>query len=390
MERPTTLSAAFVKTVKEPGRYGDGRGGFGLSLLVKPMASTGRVSRTFAQRLRIDGQIVNIGIGSFPVVSLAEARAAAFENRRTLAKGFDPRNSAASMPTFAETADKVIALHAASWRDGGKSEKQWRSSLRTYAFPIIGSKPVGAVTAADVLSVIEPIWSRKRETARRVRQRIGQVMKYAIAAGLRPDNPAGDAVSAALPSNGVAVRHQPALPHAEVAQAMAKVRESGAGESARKALMFLVLTAARSGEIRGARWDEIDMPARTWTIPGSRTKTGREHRVPLPDAAAALLVTATPLSDGGGLIFPSASRRGRQLSDRSLSKLIRELGLQCVVHGFRSSFRDWCADTGQRRELAEVALGHTVGNSTEQAYMRSDLVEGRRELMEAWAVYVGG
>ena len=293
------------------------------------------------------------------------------------------------MPTFAETADKVIALHAESWRDGGKSEKQWRSSLKTYAFPTIGNKPVGSITSADVLDVLTPIWNRKRETGRRIRQRIGAVMKFAVASGFRSDNPAGDALGAALPSNGVAVRHQPALPHAEVAQAMAKVRESGAGESARKALMFLVLTAARSGEVRGARWDEINMPARTWTIPGSRTKTGREHRVPLPDAAAALLVTATPLSDGSGLIFPSASRRGKQLADRTLSKLIHSLSLPGTVHGFRSSFRDWAADTGQRRELAESALAHVVGG-VEGAYFRSDLFEGRRELMEAWSKYVGG
>ena len=389
MKRPTTLSAAFVKTIREPGRYGDGRGGYGLSLLVKPMTSNGRVSRTFAQRLRIDGQIVNIGIGSFPLVSLAEARAAAFENRRTLAKGFDPRNSAGSAPTFAETADKVIALHAESWRDGGKSEKQWRASLRTYVFPTIGNKPVGAITAADVLSVIEPIWGTKRETARRVRQRIGQVLKYAIASGLRPDNPAGDALGAALPANGAVKKHQPALPHAEVAAALVKIRESDAGQSAKKALTFLVLTAARSGEVRGARWDEIDMRSRTWTIPGSRTKTGREHRVPMPDAAAALLVTATPLSDGSGLCFPSASRRGKQLSDRALSEVIRELSLPCVPHGFRSSFRNWCGDTGQRRELAEAALAHVVGG-VEGAYLRSDLFEGRRELMEKWSTYVGG
>ena len=242
-----------MRAVKEPGRYGDGRGGYGLSLLVKPMISNGRVSRTFAQRLRIDGQIVNIGIGSFPLVSLAEARAAAFENRRTLAKGFDPRNSAAGMPTFAQTAAKVIALHAESWRDGGKSRKQWEASLKTYVFPTIGNKPVGAITAADVLSVIEPIWSRKRETARRVRQRIGQVMKYAIAAGLRPDNPAGDALAAALPSNGQATKHQPALPHAEVKLALVKIRESDAGQSAKKALTFLVLTAARSGARDGTK-----------------------------------------------------------------------------------------------------------------------------------------
>ena len=388
MKRPTTLSAAFVKTVREPGRYGDGRGGYGLSLLVKPMTSSGRISKTFAQRLRIDGQIVNIGIGSFPVLSLAEARAAAFENRRTLAKGFDPRNSGAGMPTLAETAAKVISLHAESWRDGGKSRRQWEASLRTYVYPTLGNKAVASITAADVLSVIEPIWGTKRETARRVRQRIGQVFLYAIAAGLRPDNPAGDALGAALPANGIATKHQPALPHAEVAQALAKIRESGAGQSAKQALLFAVLTASRSGEVRGARWDEIDIRSRTWTISGSRMKTGIEHRVPLSDAAMGLLVTATPLKDAS-LVFPSATRRGKQLSDRTLSKVIRELGLPCVVHGFRSSFRDWCADTGQRRELAESALAHVVGG-VEGAYFRSDLFEGRRELMAAWAEYVGG
>ena len=214
-------------------------------------------------------------------------------------------------------------------------------------------------------------------------------MKYAIASGLRPDNPAGDALGAALPANGIATKHQPALPHAEVAQALAKVRESGAGQSAKQALLFAVLTASRSGEVRGARWDEIHTGSRTWTIPGSRMKTGIEHRVPLSDAAMGLLVTATPLKDGSGLIFPSSSRRGKQLSDRTLSKVIRELGLPCVVHGFRSSFRDFCADTGQRRELAESALAHVVGG-VEGAYMRSDLFEGRRELMAAWAEYVGG
>ena len=152
--------------------------------------------------------------------------------------------------------------------------------------------------------------------------------------------------------------------------------------------MFAVLTASRSGEVRGARWDEIDIRSRTWTISSSRMKTGIEHRVPLSNAAMGLLVTATPLKDGS-LIFPSATRRGKQLSDRTLSKLIHDLGLPCVVHGFRSSFRDWCADSGQRRELAESALAHVVGG-VEGAYMRSDLFEGRRELMAAWAAYVGG
>ena len=389
MKRPTTLTAAFVQRIREPGRYGDGRGGYGLSLLVKPQTSNGRTSRTWSQRLRVNGQIVNVGLGSFPVVTLSQARDKALENKRTLAEGVDPRNSAASMPSFEEIADKVITLHAESWRDNGKSQKQWRASLRDYAFPALGDKPVAAISSSDVLAVLVPIWNTKRETARRVRQRIGSIMKYAIAAGLRPDNPAGDAVSAALPANGVATKHQLALPHADVSAAMAKVRTSGAGLSTKQCLMFLIHTAARSGEARGARWDEIDTGSRTWTIPGSRTKTGREHRVPLNDAAMGLLVTATPLKDASTLVFPSATRRGKQLSDGTLGKLLRELGLPCVVHGFRSSFRDWCAETGVDRALAESALGHVVGG-VEGAYMRSDLLEGRRELMESWSRYVGG
>ena len=182
MVRPKQLSAAFVKTVRRPGRYGDGRGGHGLSLLVKP-TTTARLSKTWAQRLYIAGRAVNIGLGSYPIVTLAEARRRALANRRTVARGGDPRGG--GIPTFAEAAHKVIAIHRESWRPGGKSEAQWRASLRDYAMPHLGTKRVDQVTTSDVLAVLVPIWSSKSETARRVRQRIGSIMKWAVAEGYR-------------------------------------------------------------------------------------------------------------------------------------------------------------------------------------------------------------
>ena len=385
MDRPRRLSAAFVKTVREPGRYGDGRGGFGLSILVKP-SSTGRMSKTWSQRLRIDRKPINIGLGMFPLVTLAEARAAALANARAVSQGHDPRNPANSIPMFEEAATKVIDLHAANWRNP-KSAAQWHASLRDYAYPTIGDKRVDAISTADVLAVLTPIWNEKRETASRVSQRIGAIMKWSIAQGFRDDNPAGDAVSAALPKNGQTRKHQTALPHKEVAGALAKVRESGAYTATKLAFEFLTLTAARSGEVRGADWREIDRERAIWTVPGDRTKTGREHRIPLPAQAMQVLDESAALTDCDGLIFPSST--GRPLSDSTMSKLVRELGIKCVPHGMRSSFRDWCAETGVSREIAEASLAHVV-KGVEGAYFRSDLFDARRAVMERWAAYCLG
>ena len=384
MKRPKQLSAVFVKTVKRPGRYGDGRGGHGLSLLVKP-TTTGRLSKTWAQRLQISGRAVNIGLGSYPVVTLAEARRKALANRRTVTQGGDPRGS--GIPTFAEAVDKVIAIHRESWRPGSKSEAQWRASLRDYAIPRLGGKRVDQITTSDVLAVLVPIWSAKRETARRVRQRIGTVMKWAVAEGCREDNPAGDAIGAALPRHGSSTRHFPALPHSQVAEALAIVRASGAWIGTKLAFEFLVLTAARSGETRNARWEEIDFENATWTVPGERMKAGRAHRVPLSSHAVAVLEAAREIADGGGLIFPSIT--GRELSAMTMTKLVRELGIEAVPHGFRSSFRDWAAEeTDHPREVIEAALAHVVRSKVEAAYRRTDLFERRRRLMENWAAYV--
>ena len=383
--RPKQLSATFVKTVTTPGRYGDGRGGHGLSLLVKSTI-TGRVSRTWAQRLRIDGKLVNLGLGSFPVVILAEARAKALANARAVAQGKDPRGAVTTIPTFRDAVDKVIALHRDTWEDGGKSAAQWQASLGAYAMPRLGNKPMDRIATADVMAVLMPIWNEKRETARRVRQRLSAVMKWAVAQGYRDDNPAGDAIGAALPQHGAHREHQRALAHSDVAGALRTIRDTSAWPATKLALEYIALTACRSGEVRGAKWCEIDPEGPTWVIPAERMKAGKEHRVPLSGRALVVLNEARELADSSGLIFPSTT--GRKLSDSTLSKLLRESEINAVPHGFRSSFRDWCGDTGVDREVAEASLAHVVKNQVEAAYARSDLLERRRTVMQEWADYL--
>ena len=386
MKRPKRLSATFVNTVNVPGRYGDGRGGHGLSLLVK-QASTGGFSKSWAQRIRLDGKATNVGLGAYPVITLARARQKALSNARIVSEGRDPRDRACRAPTFEQAIETVIGIHAENWKDGGKSAAQWRASLRDYVIPTLGRKRVDRITTADVMAVLLPIWSTKRETARRVRQRIGAVMKWTVAQGYREDNPAGDAISAALPKNGVRRQHQRALPHSEVAHALERVRASGAHRATALAFEFLVLTACRSGEVRGARWDEVDEAAATWTVPPTRMKAKLEHRVPLSPQAVAVLDAGRDLRDRSGLVFPSPT--GRVLSDSTLSKLLRELNIGAVPHGFRSSFRDWAAErTDVPREVCELALAHVNSDRVEAAYRRSDLFEKRRELMVEWADYL--
>lgn len=375
----TRLTAKFVRDVTEPGKYGDGDAG--LFLMVKP---SGR--KSYVQRLTIHGRRRDIGLGSTRWTTLTEARTVAQANRKLARQGGDPLAAKRlDVPTFADAAERVIELHSAGWKDSGRSAGQWRASLRDYALPRLGSRTVDSINTADVMAVLLPIWNEKRETARRVRQRIGAVMKWAVAEGYRGDNPAGEAIGAALPKNGIKRTHQKALPHAEVGGAVSKVRGSDAWLATKLAFEFLVLTAARSGEVRLATWDEIDLDAETWTVPAARMKAKREHRVPLSDRALAILQEARPLSGGSGLIFPSMTSKA--LSDATISKLLRDLGIPAVPHGFRSSFRNWCADTGQPRELAEMALAHAV-RGVEGDYWTNDILERRRAVMEAWARYV--
>ncbi len=350
--------------------------------------STGRPSRCWVQRLRLNGKTFEMGLGSYPATSLAAARDQASNNAQMLAAGRDPRIPVAVVPSFAEALETVICEHRETWKDGSKTEKLWRRSMEEYAIPILGHKPVSEITIADVKAVLVPIWAHKRPTAMKVRRRVSTVMKWAIAEGLRDDNPAGDAITEALPKGGHTTTHHRALPFAEVSAAITTVRESRAWTATKLALEFLVLTATRSQEVREAEWTEIYLKSATWIIPESRMKLGREHRIPLSRQAIAVLDAARcELSGGTGLIFPS--KRGKPLTDSTISKMLRENNVRCVPHGMRSSFRDWAAESSDEpREIAEHALGHVEGSASERAYRRTDYFERRRALMQEWADYI--
>ena len=386
MERPYRLSARFVATIEQPGRYGDGRGSGGLSLLVKHTAR-GHLAKSWAQRINLDGRQRNLGLGSWPHVSLAEAREKCALNLAARRRGQLVTGRQRTVPTFEEAVEKVIVVHRAGWKDDGRQEKLWRASLRDHAMPKLGGRPVHRINTADVMAVLLPIWNEKRVTARRVRQRIGAVMRWAVAQGYREDNPAGEAIGAALPKNGFRPQHHRALPYAEVGEAIQTVRASGAYPATALAFEFLVLTACRSGEVRGALWKEIDIEGREWRIPAERMKTGREHRVPLSRRATAVLQEARTLADGSGFVFPSA--RGRPLSEVAMPTMVRKLGIGAVPHGFRSSFRDWAAECSDApREVCELALAHVNTNAIEAAYRRTDMFERRRALMEQWGAFL--
>ena len=277
----------------------------------------------------------------------------------------------------------MLSIHSAAGKDGARSAGIWQYSRRDYVLPQLGCKRVDRITTADVMAVLLPYWAMKRETMRRIKQRLSRIFRWAIAEGYRADGPAGTALDAALPRNGNKTRHFAALAHDEVAAAIATVRNSGPWPGTKLAFEFLVLTACRSGEVRLAEWREIDLESGVWTVPAKRSKTGREHRVPLSSRAMEVPAGARPLSKGRGLIFPSAT--GKALSDATLSKLLRENGVKAVPPGFRSSFRAWAGETGQPREVAEAYLAHSVNSKVEAAYERSDLLQGRRTLMQTWA-----
>ncbi|MCY4429400.1 MAG: tyrosine-type recombinase/integrase [Rhodospirillales bacterium] len=376
------LTALKVKNITRPGMYGDGE------TLFLRVARGG--SKQWMQRLTVHGKRHDIGLGSVRLVSLAEAREAAFENRKLARAGGDPLalRAARRVPTFAELLERTIEVYAEGWRSGGKTESHWRASMRDYALPRLRRLPVNAVTSADVLAVLTPIWLSKPETAKRVKRRVSAVMRLAIAEGYRADNPAGESIAAALPRHTRPRRHHRALHYSKVAEAIATINRSAAGGPTKLLHEFLILTATRSGEVRKAVWYEIDLEERVWTIPGKRTKSAREHRVPLSGRSIAILREAERLGEGSQWVFPSP--RGRAVSDATVSKLCRVHGIPCTPHGYRTSFRTWAAErTNAPRAVAEAALAHAVGG-VEGAYQRSDLFERRRKLMEGWARYLAG
>ena len=376
------LTAAKIRATTRTGLHGDGGT---LYLSVAPGGS-----KSWVQRLTVHGRRRDIGLGGFPLVSLAEARDKAFDNRRWARAGGNPLadKHKAKVPTFREAARIVFEANKPRWRSE-QHTKGWLQILERHAMPHLGAMPVDRIGREDVLRILTPLWGTRMETARRVRQRVRTVLKWAQAHGFVTENVAGEGIDGALPAMPAVKEHFRALPYREVSDALRIVAASGASLAVRLCFRFLVLTAARSGEVRGAVWSEIDYDAREWRIPGARMKSGTEHRVPLSQAALTALEQAQTLDDGSGVVFPSPMRRGKPLSDMSLTKVLRDnrLADRATVHGFRSSFRDWCAETGKPRELAEAALAHTVGG-VEGAYFRSDLLAKRRRLMDQWAAFV--
>ena len=376
------LSAAFIRSAP-PGRHCDGQG---LYLVVQPTGT-----RSWVQRLVVRGRKRELGLGSTALVSLAEARERALSNRKLAREGGDPlaeKRRAEAMPTFADAAARVVEQKRAGWRSPIHG-RTWLNSLERHAFPRIGARPVSEVASADVLEVLTPIWHVKVQTARNVRQRMSAVMEWAIAMNLRADNPC-DRLGPVLGKQNEVVRHMRALAHRDVAAAVATVRRSNAAEAIKLAFEFLVLTAARWGEVRGARWDEMDTEAHVWTVPAGRMKANREHRVPLCRRALDILDAARTLGGGASpLVFTTGA--GEQLDEKVLRRLLERQRVAAVPHGFRSSFRDWAAEeTEHRREVIEAALAHVVRNKVEAAYARSDLFGRRRRLMDEWSAYVAG
>ena len=386
------LTALGAKALSKPGRHGDGDS---LYLNVAPSGS-----KSWVQRIVIGGRRRDIGLRPYPAVSLAIARSMAQTNRSAVAESRDPvaekrrareaaRKPAPSVPTFAEPNARAIGLRRPTWSNA-KHAAQWESTLATYVHPVIGLKTVDAVTPADAMDVLSPIWTRKPETASRVRQRMETVMDWAVTQGYRLDNPAGRSLLKVLPPVKRLKEHHQALPYAQVPGAVVRVRESTANTLTKLAFEFLVLTASRSGEVRTAKWSEIDWDAATWEVPAARMKARRPHRVPLSCRAMEILREASRFGDGQGLVFP-AVRSGNPASPMTFTVLLRRLGILAVPHGFRSSFRDWVIEqTSTPWAVAEAALAHNVGNSTEAAYMRSDLFDQRRALMDRWGAYVTG
>ncbi len=381
------LTDRTIKAIKADGRYGDGRGLW----FVRRGGST-----TWALRWMRAGKAREMSLGPYPEIGLAEARQAALEARRLILTGGDPIEARKASKgtdgrTFEATALEYIEAHRAGWRSA-KHGAQWLATLAAYAFPIIGAKPVQAIATDDVLAILKPLWQAKPETASRLRGRIEAVLDYAKSRGWRAgENPAAwrGHLDNLLPARSkvAAVKHHAAVPGRDLPALYERIA-AGGGISSR-CLAFTVLTAARSSEARGARWSEIDLDARAWTIPGERMKAGKPHRVPLSDAAMAILHAMQPHQRGAdGLIFPG-SVIGKPMSDVALNKALAAAdGDAFTVHGMRSTFRDWAAEaTGTPREIAEAAIAHTNRDKVEAAYLRGDHFDRRRVLMDAWAAH---
>lgn len=372
-----------------PGRHGDGNG---LYLFVRPTGA-----RSWIQRLVIGGRRRDLGLGSYALVSLIEARRLAAENRRVARAGGDPTATRTqhTAPKVRAVVEAVIAARRANWRNTD-TEKKWRRLFKTLVFPRIGDKPVSGVTLDDVRDIILPHWKGRGSTGYVLRQHLDYVLRWAVVHGHRSDNPA-DSLRVLLPRVKAVVEHHPSLPYARVAAAMTVVRAANVDDVVKLLLVFLVLCASRLGEAAGARWSEIDAAGRLWTLPAERMKAGRLHRVPLSVQALDVIERARALNRPGPMVFADLNRRGasQSVAQGAVARLLRGLGLRdqagrrIVIHGFRTSFRVWAMEQAHASfEVCEAALAHVQVDQTVAAYARSDLLEARRALMQRWADYV--
>ncbi|AWL03823.1 tyrosine-type recombinase/integrase [Massilia oculi] len=378
------MSAMAVKKATAPGYYPDGGG---LYLQVSPTGS-----KSWIYRFTLNKKERQMGLGSYPDVTLAKARELATASRLLAKSGVDPiaardsqRATFQQQRTFSQCAEEYYEIHKHTWRNA-KHTAQWTNTLKTYAYPFFGNKTISDVSKADILAALTPIWTTKAPTASRVKQRIHAVLDWAAAKDYRHNHDAGiwAQIARALPAAKGNRGNFAACPYKDVATTVSAIRMSGSDDAVKLALEFIILTAARTGEVRLAEWSEIDFDEKRRIIPGERMKSGNEHRVPLP--ARAVEILEAQKGQHPKLIFPNT--KGKAYSDMVFTAALRRLGYQFTVHGFRSSFRDWAAEqTSYPHAVCEAALAHAQKDKTEAAYFRSDLFEKRRELMNDWALY---
>lgn len=398
MQQITDVKARSIKAGDKPVSHGGVPG-----LRLEPGSVKGRGKWILRYVSPLTGKRRDMGLGAYPDTGIAAAKAAAEAARTIIAAGKDPieardeeraaAKSSQETLTFERAALQVHADQKAGWRNE-KHQAQWINTLREYVFPVIGSKPVFELKPGDFADALRPIWLTKAETASRVRQRCQAVMKWCWAHGHVTGNPV-DVVDHLLPQQPgkrVRVQHHPAMPWRDVPAFVEAVLHKGYGGSSRSLLEFVILTACRSGEARLMCWDEVDFEKAVWTVPASRMKAKKAHRVPLSARAVAILRRQQELFPEAEYVFPAP--RGGTFSDMALTKLLRDhkavssdQDRTATAHGFRSSFRDWASENGYPRDLAERALAHTISNQAEAAYHRTDLLEQRRDMMEAWALH---
>ena len=378
------LTVADVRAINKPGRYADGDT---LFLYVAPGGT-----KSWVQRLTINGRRRDIGLGGWPLVTLADARDKAIDNRRLARSGGDPlaARRRASVPTFREATAQTLEGLAPKWRNA-KHRISWLQTVEKHAFPVLANLRVDQIERQDVLRALKPIWTDRPETGRRVRQRIRAVLSWCQAQGFVDINVAGEVIKGGLTPMPSSLEHHRALPYAEMAHVLRTIEDGVGSLNAKLCLRFTVLTGARGSESRGAVWSEIDFENLLWRLPPSRTKTRTPHDQPLSRAALAVLERARALDDGSGLVFPSAQRRRKPLSNAAMMAVVKRNGFgdRMTVHGCRATFRTWASEcTKADHAVKELSIGHLVGTKVERAYDRADLLEKRFAHMEQWGSYV--